>query len=95
MSQLVAGHDFDSLDRCRTCPRTWFQIMHVTRDQIGEMGIAHYDGEQGLTHNEYASIETRRARERPLIWDLVVTAATGNGPASRSINDEIEAAEAA
>lgn len=91
---IVAGHDFDSLDRCRTCPRTWFQIMHVSRDQIGSRGIAHYDGEQGLTENEYLSIDARRTRERPRIWDLVVSCATGNGP-SPTTEDDMAAMEAA
>lgn len=43
--------------------------------------MAHYDGHQGLTENEYASIEARRSQERVRIWDLVVSSATGNGPA--------------
>lgn len=91
---LIAGHDFDSLDRCRTCPRTWTQIMHVTRDQVGTKGIAHYDGEQGLTLSEYQSIEKRRNEEQPRIWELVVGSATGNGPSTRQ-EDDMAAAEAA
>lgn len=89
---LVAGHDFDSLDRCRTCPRTWFQIMHVTQDQIGEDGIAHIGA---LNMPEYLSIEERRSSERRHVWLCVVGAATGNGPAARTVEDEIAAAEAA
>ena len=91
---MIAGHDFDSLDRCKTCPRTWFQIMHVTRDYIGANGIAHYDGSTGLSESEYLSIEKRRNDERPRIWELIVGSATGNGP-SRSAEAEIAAAEAA
>lgn len=92
MPQLIAGHEFDSLDRCKTCTRTWFQIMHVTRDQIGEDGIAHYGA---LNLNEYASIEARRTAERPRIWALVQGSATGSGPVARPIDDEIAAAEMA
>lgn len=71
---MIAGHEFDSLDRCRTCPRTWFQIMHVTVDQIGEEGIAHIGK---LNLSEYQSIEDRRARERAWIWDVTIGLATG------------------
>lgn len=91
---LIAGHEFDSLDRCKTCPRKWSEIMHVTRDQLGDKGIAHFDGHQGLTLSEYEQIERRRNEERPRIWDLVVGSATGNGP-SPSAQDDLLAAEAA
>lgn len=94
MPDLVAGHEFDSLGRCVTCPRRWTQIMHVTRDQIGEKGIAHYDGTQGLTLAEYQSIERHRNAERPRVWEAVVCSATGSGPAAPAA-DDLAAAEAA
>ncbi len=78
MTELVAGHEFDSLDRCKTCTRTWFQIMHVTRDQIGESGIAHYGP---LNEPEYSSIVRKRDRERPHIWQVVLATAIGGSPA--------------
>lgn len=72
----IAGHDFDSLDRCRTCPRTWCQIMHVTEDCIGLDGIAHIGS---LNRAEYQSIEDRRTRERAHVWICVATVASGAG----------------
>lgn len=77
---LTAGHSFDSLDRCTTCPRTWFQIMHVTQDCIGLDGIAHIGA---LNLSEYESIEARRNGERLRVWEAVLCSATGSGPVAR------------
>lgn len=89
MSETIAGHEFDSLDRCKTCVRTWFQIMHVERAQIGSEGIAHYGA---LNEAEYLSIDRRRIRDKAWIWDVTIGLATGNGV---PVASEREVAEAA
>ena len=94
MTGLIAGHDFDSRDQCKTCSRTWFHIMHVTRAYIGAMGYAHYDGTQGLTETEYLQIERRRIEDQERAWQATRDVATGSGPA-RALDDEMAAAEAA
>ena len=59
----IAGHLFDSLDRC-SCGRRWLDICHVDTSYAGVAGIAHYGN---LDHAEaYEIVEERERRERLL-----------------------------
>jgi hypothetical protein len=62
--------------------------MHVTKDQIGEDGVAHLGK---LNEAEYFSIERRRDRERVWIWDVTRGLATGGGISVVSESESTEA----
>jgi len=83
----IAGHVFTLEGQC-SCGKRFQDISGASEEHVGTHGWAHSGH---LVAYELAEIRAEVRR----IWELTIGAATGNGPASRSINDEIEAAEAA
>ena len=61
----IAGHLFDSLDRC-SCGRRWLDICHFDSSYVGVAGIAHYGN---LDLAEAYEIEEERDRRAKLFAD--------------------------
>lgn len=83
----IAGHWFGADGMC-SCNRRFGDISGAGPEHIGKPHYAHVGN---LTAVELSEIQAEVRR----LWDLVVGAATGNGPATRATEDEIAAAEAA
>lgn len=70
---MIAGHTFadgPTGRACTSCGRLWTAIAGATKNDVGQLGIAH----QGvLTDTELDQIETERER----IWSAVMGVASG------------------
>jgi len=82
----IAGHTFSLEGRC-SCGLKFADISGAGPEHLNQ---PHWSCQGNLVSYELAEIQAEVRR----LWDLVVGAATGNGPA-RSLDDEIAAAEAA
>lgn len=83
----IAGHSFGPEGRC-SCGIRFADISGAGSEHLNKPHWAH---QGNLIERELEEIQTEVRR----LWALVVGAATGNGPAARTTEDEIIAAEAA
>jgi hypothetical protein len=60
MTLRIAGHCFNAMDFCETCPRKWTDIMHVDMSYINEPGYAHCGNLNSSEINEIMAEKKRR-----------------------------------
>lgn len=65
--KIIAGHLFDSLDRC-SCGRRWTDLLHVDLSCVGLEGYAHVGA---LNLPEVYQIAAERVRRQQLFDDAL------------------------
>jgi hypothetical protein len=72
MSAQIAGHHFDSRDRC-TCGIRWLDIMDADAACLGKEGFAHVG-----SLNDYELVSIKKERERrQKVFEAAMCAITG------------------
>jgi hypothetical protein len=77
----IAGHEFEADGKC-SCRVRFADIATVDRSDIGKLGYCHTGN---LTENEYNEI----VRERDRIWSTIHGVASGSGPISPPIYEDV------
>ena len=97
----IAGHTFDSNDRCceiittyvdgvsysRVCGKRWLDIMHCDESYVGEAGVAHVST---LNSREVGEIAAERARRLKLYENATSGVSGGGERSSVTVNPPVQ-----